>query len=91
MTGNGIFERGTKARHQMVGKTLHETNGIGEHGCVAACQIPTFNACSQCCKEFVRGIRTAPRQCIEEARFAGIGVANQRSGVVLVAALLHFA
>ena len=75
----------------MVGKTLHETNGVGEHGCVSARQIPTFNARSQCCKEFVRGIRPAPRQCIEEARLPGVGVTNQRSGVVLVAALLYFA
>ena len=91
MTGNGILKRCTKARHQMVGKALHETNGVGEHGCVSACQVPTFNARSKCCKEFVSGIRPAPRQCIEEARFTGIGVANQRSGVVLVATLLHFA
>ena len=76
----GFFQRGGEGGHQAVRQVAHEAHRIGEYDAGGRVEIQAAGGGVQCGEELVFGQDVGFGQAVEQAGFAGIGVADQREG-----------
>ena len=82
-----LLERRPEAGDQSVGKIANEANGVGEEDRAPAVELPTARARIEGGEELVGRQDVGARQPIQQRALAGIGVADEGDGHVVLAGL----
>lgn len=76
---SGFLQRGTETLHQVVWQVADEADGVGEQQLLAVGHGHAARAGIQGGEQFVLGEHFAFGELIEQGRFAGVGVTDDRS------------
>ena len=73
-----FLQRGAKRRHQLRRQVGDESDGVRQHRLAAMRQAERAQGRVQRRKQHVGGLHVGAGQAIEQRRFSGVGVADQR-------------
>ena len=73
-----LFERGAECGDQRSGKLGDEADGVGQNGLRAAGERQSANGRVERREQRILGEHRGAGECVEQSRFAGVGVADER-------------
>ena len=80
---HGFFEGCAEGGDEVVREVADEADGVGEHGVVAAAEVPFAGAGHECGEDAVVGVGAAFGEGVEEGGLAGVGVSDEAYGEVV--------